>query len=268
MSLFRHRVHLLCTLLLSLATLVSAQEYRATLLGIVTDASGAAVAGASIVITNIDTEVRTTTQSSAEGNYLVPSLQPMPDVEIAALCDVDESVLDMRLKQLNAKGRKPAVFTDFRKLLEDKSIDAVSLATPNHHHALQTIWACQAGKDVYVEKPCTHNIFESRQIVAAARKYQRIVQHGTNSRSTVALREGMRHLRDGLLGDVYMARGLCFGIRDTIGAHSGIPCTCGRSLRSVAGSGAETSVFEKPLPLHLALVLGLRQRQLRQPGAS
>ena len=74
---------------------------------------------------------------------------------------------------------KPATYTDIRKLLEDKSIDAISIATPNHWHSLMAIWACQAGKDVYVEKPCSHNIFEGRQMVTAAQKYNRIVQHGT-----------------------------------------------------------------------------------------
>src|SRR5690242_4347904 len=90
----------------------------------------------------------------------------MPNVEIAALCDIDESILNAQVSAIeNAKGRKPAAYTDFRKLLEDKTIDAVSIATPNHNHTLQTIWACQAGKDVYVEKPCSHNMFEARQIV-------------------------------------------------------------------------------------------------------
>ena len=106
---------------------------------------------------------------------------------------------------------------DFRKLLEDKSIDAVSLATPNHWHTLQTIWACQAGKDVYVEKPCSHNIFEAQQIVAAARKYDRIVQQGSQSRSSPALREAVQRMATGELGEVYMARGLCYKWRDTIG---------------------------------------------------
>ncbi len=81
----------------------------------------------------------------------------------------------------------------------------------------QTIWACQAGKDVYGEKPCSHNIFEGRQMVAAARKYKRIVQHGTNSRSSAAVREAVGKLRQGVIGDVYLARGLCFRRRDTIG---------------------------------------------------
>jgi predicted dehydrogenase len=95
----------------------------------------------------------------------------MPNVEIAALCDIDEAILNAQAAAIEkAKGKRPAVYTDLRKLLEDKSIDAVSIATPNHSHTLQTIWACQAGKDVYVEKPCSHDMFEARQIVAAARK--------------------------------------------------------------------------------------------------
>src|SRR6185437_3479983 len=100
-------------------------------------------------------------------------------------------------------------YTDIRRLLEDKSIDAVSIATPNHWHTLMTIWACQAGKDVYVEKPCSHNVFESKQIVAAARKYDRIVQQGSQSRSSTSLQDAVARMRAGELGDVYMARGLC-----------------------------------------------------------
>src|SRR5208282_6052248 len=102
-------------------------------------------------------------------------------------------------------------------LLDDKSIDAVSIATPNHWHSLIGIWACQAGKDVYVEKPCSHNWWEGRQLVRAAQKYNRIVQHGTQSRSAPSAREAIQKIRDGLIGDVYMARGLCFKWRNTIG---------------------------------------------------
>jgi predicted dehydrogenase len=149
-------------------------------------------------------------------------------VEIAALCDVDESVLEARLNAVEKMGKKrPAAFIDFRKLLEDKSIDVVTIATQNHWHTLQTIWACQAGKDVLAEKPCSHNIFEARQIVAAARKYDRIVQHGTGSRSSAALREGFQKIREGLLGDVYMARGLCFKWRNTIGRAPEEPAPAG-----------------------------------------
>jgi len=159
-----------------------------------------------------------------QGNSHIREYSRMPNVEIAALCDVDERVLNQRLKEVEASGKKrPAAFTDYRKVMEDKSIDAVSIATPNHTHSLIAIAACQAGKDVYVEKPCSHNIFEARQLVAAARKYNRIVQHGTNSRSTVALREAVQKLGEGVIGDVYMARGLCFKWRDTIGRKPDAP---------------------------------------------
>ncbi|MGH9666255.1 MAG: Gfo/Idh/MocA family protein, partial [Bryobacteraceae bacterium] len=142
----------------------------------------------------------------------------MHNVEIAAICDVDESVLNQRLEETEkATGKRPARFTDLRKLLEDQSIDAISIATPNHWHALQTIWGCQAGKDVYVEKPCAYNIFEARQILAASHKYNRIVQHGTNGRSSPWMQDAVRNIRDGVLGDVYLSRGLCFKWRDTIG---------------------------------------------------
>jgi predicted dehydrogenase len=142
----------------------------------------------------------------------------MPNVQLVAICDVDQSIIGARIKEIESNGKtKPSCYTDVRKLLEDKSIDVITIATPNHHHTLQTIWACQAGKDVYVEKPCSHTMFEARQIVAAARKYDRLVQVGTQSRSCPALQEGVAKMRDGLIGDVYMARGLCFKWRDTIG---------------------------------------------------
>ncbi|MGD0302946.1 MAG: Gfo/Idh/MocA family oxidoreductase [Bryobacteraceae bacterium] len=136
------------------------------------------------------------------------------NVEIAALCDIDEKVLNEAASQFQ---KRPATYSDLRKLLEDKSIDAISIATPNHSHTLQTIWSCQAGKDVYVEKPCAHNMYEAKQIVAAARKYNRLVQQGSQSRSSPALQEAVQSMRDGLLGDVYMARGLCYKWRNTIG---------------------------------------------------
>ena len=152
------------------------------------------------------------------GGSHVEAWSEMPNVELVALCDVDESHFAPKLKIIEAKGgKKPATYADMRKMLESKDIDAVSIATPNHWHTLQTIWACQAGKDVYVEKPCSHNVFESQQIVAAARKYDRIVQQGSQSRSSAALQEGVKRMRDGELGEVYMARGLCYKWRDTIG---------------------------------------------------
>src|SRR5262245_711963 len=140
------------------------------------------------------------------------------NVEVAALCDIDESVLNGRLDQFEkSKGKRPLGYTDIRKLLEDKSIDAVSFATPNHWHALGTIWACQAGKDVYVEKPCSYSVWEGRRMVEAARRYNQMVQHGTQIRSSPAIQEAVKKMQEGLIGQVFMAKGLCYKWRDTIG---------------------------------------------------
>ncbi|MBI1388498.1 MAG: gfo/Idh/MocA family oxidoreductase [bacterium] len=140
------------------------------------------------------------------------------NVEVAALCDIDENVLREKRQSLDKEVRADAgLFTDFRDMLEKGDIDAVSIATPNHWHALQAIQACQAGKDVYVEKPCCHNLFEGQQLLKAARKYNRIVQHGTQSRSCPAFQEAIQLIHDGYLGEVYYAKGLCYKWRDTIG---------------------------------------------------
>ncbi|MBE0653233.1 MAG: Gfo/Idh/MocA family oxidoreductase [Bacteroidales bacterium] len=148
----------------------------------------------------------------------IMNLSEKMNVEVAVLCDPDMNVLKRRAAEFGEKyGRKVAVEQDFRKAYDDKSIDAVALATPNHWHALQTIWACQAGKDVYVEKPATHNIYEGKKMIEAAYKYNRIVQHGVQLRSSVAIKEAIKHLQDGLIGRVYMARGLVFRWRPDIG---------------------------------------------------
>jgi len=176
-----------------------------------------------------------------QGNDHIHQYSRMPNVEIAALCDVDENILNQRMEQVVASGKKkPAPYTDVRKLLEDKSIDVISIATPNHWHSLIGIWACQAGKDVYVEKPCSHNIFEGRQLVAAAQKYNRIVQHGTNSRSGLAVREAVDKMRQGIIGDVYMARGLCFKWRDTIG----------HKPEEAVPAGVHYDLWTGPAPMH------------------
>jgi len=163
-----------------------------------------------------------------QGGSHVQQYSKMSDVEIAAFCDVDENVLNKAVSGFEKTGgKKPATFIDLRKLLDDKSIDAVSIATPNHWHSLQAIWACQAGKDVYVEKPMSHNWWEGRQLVKAAQKYNRIVQHGTNSRSGTAAIEAIKRIKEGLIGEVYMARGLCFKWRNTIGRAKEEPVPAG-----------------------------------------
>ena len=143
----------------------------------------------------------------------------LKNVEIVTLCDVDESLFRAHSKERYKKEglKHPKLETDLRRVMDDKKIDVVSIAMPNHWHSLAAIWAIEAGKDVYVEKPCSHNVFEGRQLVNAARKHNRVVQHGTQIRSSEAIREAMQKLHEGVIGEVYMARGLCYKWRDTIG---------------------------------------------------
>jgi len=150
------------------------------------------------------------------------------NVELAAVSDIDESVIAERVGDYTKRtGTKPVVYHDIRKLLDDQSIDVVFFATPNHWHSLGTIWACQAGKDVYVEKPLSHNAFEGKQAVRAARRYGRIVQHGTQNRSSPEIIEGVQKLKEGLIGKVYLARGLAYKWRNTIGPHIEGPVPAG-----------------------------------------
>lgn len=140
------------------------------------------------------------------------------NVRLKTLCDTDEQFFDPRSKTVFEKtGIKPLTEWDMRKVLDDKEIDAVSFATPNHWHALGTIWACQAGKHVYVEKPASHNIWEGRKMIEAARKYNRRVQVGFQNRSIPNVMEAMKFLHEGGIGEVNVARGLCIKPRDSFG---------------------------------------------------
>ncbi len=143
-------------------------------------------------------------------------------VRITALCDVDQKVLNSGVDQLAKKDVKVTAYTDMRKAFENKDIDVVTIATPNHWHSLAAIWAIQAGKDVYVEKPVSHNVWEGRQLVNAARKYKKIVQTGTQSRSSRAgIGEAVKFVQSGQLGKILIARGTCYKRRDTIGKIAG-----------------------------------------------
>jgi len=140
------------------------------------------------------------------------------NVRIKTLCDTDEQFFDPRSKTVFEKtGATPLTEWDMRKVLDDKEIDAVSFATPNHWHALGTIWACQAGKHVYVEKPSSHNIWEGRKMIEASRKYNKRIQVGFQNRSIPNVMEAMKFLHEGGIGEVYMARGLCIKPRDSFG---------------------------------------------------
>lgn len=155
---------------------------------------------------------------NGRGKDHISGFSKLENVEVATLCDVDNVVLQKSATEFETKyNRKVKTEQDLRRVYEDKDIDAVSIATPNHWHALATIWACQAGKDVYVEKPACHNLFEGRKLVEAATKYNRIVQHGVQLRSSLAIQEAIKHLRDGLIGKVYMARGTVYKWRPDIG---------------------------------------------------
>lgn len=135
-----------------------------------------------------------------------------------ALCDVDERVLHQggaMVEQLT--GKRPKLSIDVRQLLEDPDVDAISTATPNHWHALLTIWACQAGKDVYVEKPVCWRFYEGEKMVEAARCYNRMVQVGHRTRSDPLTRNAIQRVRAGEIGAVYMVRGLCYKPRGPIG---------------------------------------------------
>jgi len=138
-------------------------------------------------------------------------------LRLVALCDVDPAVLAENVRKAEGRGQKVTGLTDVRKLLELKDVDAVTIATPNHWHSLIGIWACQAGKDVYCEKPISHHLWEGRMLVEAARKHGRIVQTGTQARANPDVAEALTWLRAGNLGAIRYAHGMCYKPRMSIG---------------------------------------------------
>jgi predicted dehydrogenase len=158
---------------------------------------------------------------NGQGAYHIQQLNAIAGVQVVALCDADRDIIAREKKKFDERGEKVDTYIDVRKLLEDKNIDAISIATPNHWHSLMTIWACQAGKDVYVEKPGSHNIWEGRKMVEAARKYKRIVQHGTQRRSDGGVYEIFDYLHQGSLGKIKCVRGFCYKPRNSIGKVNG-----------------------------------------------
>jgi len=155
---------------------------------------------------------------SGRGMTHIANYAEIPNVKVTAICDVDERLFPPAIAEVEKLyGITPKTEVDFRKLIEDKDIDIISVATPDHWHALQTIWACQAGKDVYVEKPAHQLIAEGRKMIEAARKYDRVVQNGITWRSSKATKAGIKLLHDGNLGNVYMAKGIVYRYRPSIG---------------------------------------------------
>jgi len=155
---------------------------------------------------------------NGRGGDHISALRKADGARVTALCDADQDVLDRGVQKLG----KVEGYTDIRKLLESRNVDAISIATPNHWHALGTIWAIQAGKDVYVEKPVSHNVSEGRRMVEFARKYEKIVQTGTQSRSSIeGIKAAVAWVREGNLGKIKVARGLCYKSRGSIGKVNG-----------------------------------------------
>jgi predicted dehydrogenase len=138
-------------------------------------------------------------------------------VRVTALCDCDQDVLDAQLDASRRRGQEPLAFRDVRAMLESGAVDAVSIATPNHTHALLGIWAAQRGLAAYVEKPVSHDVWEGRQLAAAARQYGQVLAAGTQCRSHTANQEAIAYVRSGALGRVVLARGLCYKPRASIG---------------------------------------------------
>src|SRR6185503_13188088 len=159
----------------------------------------------------------------SQGNSLKRGFAQLKNVEIKTLCDVDENLFASRANDKTVLDKvpafKPGFQQDMRRVYEDKDIDAVAIAIPNHWHALASIWGVQAGKHVYIEKPASHTVWEGRQMVSAARGYNKIMQVGTMNRSRPAVIQAIKFMQGGGIGKVYMARGLCFKPRLNIGKY-------------------------------------------------
>lgn len=163
-----------------------------------------------------------------QGKYLTTSMASLPNVNLAAICDIDENLLPRAGKSIqDAQGKAPRFETDFRKIINDKSIDAVVIATPDHWHALIAIMACQAGKDVYVEKPVSHNINEGIKMVEAARKHDCVVQSGIHQRSGSHFQSAVDYVRSGKLGKVKLAKAWTIHVRKPIGHKADSPTPSG-----------------------------------------
>jgi len=157
----------------------------------------------------------------SRGGALAEGFAKLPKVNVATICDIDENLLPKAVAEVEkACGKTAKTETDIRRVLDNKEIDAVVIAAPNHWHALATIWACQAGKDVYVEKPISWSISEGRRMVETARKHDRIVQVGTQNRSRPLIQSAVDYLQAGKLGKIYMIRCLLFRPRESIGHKS------------------------------------------------
>jgi predicted dehydrogenase len=177
------------------------------------------------------------------GSSHVGGFTNQPNVQVTYLIDPDTRTYASRLRQAQPNGgnNPPRTLQDVRRALEDKNLDAISIATPNHWHSLMSIWACQAGKDVYVEKPLSHNVHEGRVLATAAARNNRIVQHGTQSRSDMNWARVVEVIRSGQLGRLLVARGLCYKTRNSIGTRPNTPAPNEMDFNLWVGPAQETA---------------------------
>ncbi|MCC6366183.1 MAG: Gfo/Idh/MocA family oxidoreductase [Bryobacterales bacterium] len=170
------------------------------------------------------------------GRSIAASLAGLPEANITALCDVDENMYPRAAKAVeDSKGKKPPLVKDLRRILDDRSVDAVFIATPDHWHAPATILACEAGKDVYVEKPASHNLREGRLMVEAARRHQRVVQLGTQSRSRPSTLRAIDYVHSGKIGKALMAKAWNAQLRENIGHKEDSPVPAGVDFETWTG---------------------------------
>ena len=203
-----------------------------TVLGATKPATGPAL-GARVIGAN-DRVVVASIGIRGQGDAVKRGFARLPNVEVKTLCDVDENLFASRAKDpalQNVETFRPGYQRDLRRVFDDKDVDAVIVATPNHWHALATIWGLQAGKHVYVEKPASHTVWEGRKMVEASHRYGKLVQVGTMNRSRPVVREAIKYIQDGGIGEVYMARGLCFKPRPAIGKYPDGPMAPGEKYK-------------------------------------
>jgi predicted dehydrogenase len=195
---------------------------RRFFLGAATAASAGRVMGANDVI---DVGI---IGLGGRGQDHMKAMAAVPGARIAAVCDVNQAARERAVALVTKlTGQAPRTFDGMRKLFDDKTVPVVTMATPNHWHALGTIWACQAGKDVYVEKPACHDMYEGGRMIAAAKRYGRMVQVGSQGRSMAFRKRAIEKLHDGTIGEVFMAKGLCYKRRPSIGRSPVEPVPAG-----------------------------------------
>ncbi len=181
------------------------------------------------------------------GQSHIQSYQELNNVEVTALCDIDENLFAGRVKKhfTDKNLKEPTLYNDMRKLYEDKSVDAVSIVTPNHWHALAGIWAIQAGKHASIEKPSCHTIEEGQTLLEVAKKYGKVVQDGAEQRSNPSAQSAVQFMNDGKLGEVYMAKGVCYKWRDSIGKYPDGFMKEGEKYASTVNSNSWLGPFTK-----------------------